>query len=421
MGRRNIARTLEKRGVLRKDGKPLSEMNIRGILTSPKYYGTVVLHTDETNFNLKKRVKVPESEWIYIEDALPAIINKELFDKVNKVTKESSIKCSVDYSSRDMSKVGKHKLSGKLICGCCGSVYYRYQPKNRNGIKLKQWKCSKAIMNGKTTSIGCNNRNLYEHNIYNAIEEACKKHYNFIYTSNDNIIDELLNTIKQVISNDTSQVELNSLNKELSKQKGRKNILFDKLMNQVISDSDFKMYNDKISENISDIENRISKIESKSINIKEYEERLTKIRESLNDDSIISEAKTSELIDRIDKIIVYDKIIQIIFNKDKMGELVSIYDSLNEHELDEKYYIINIECSSLTENDLKLQNKRNETNKRILEYFRNNPKLTLKELYKLLDCKESYINTSVWQLEKQGKLKKIRHGIPASEWLVIDN
>jgi phosphotransferase system IIB component len=320
-----------------------------------------------------------------------------------------------------MSKIGKHKLSGKLFCGCCGSVYYRYQPKNRKGIKLKQWKCSKAIMNGKTTSIGCNNRNLYEHNLYHAIEEACKKHYNFIYSSNDNIIDELLNTIKQVISNDTSQAELNSLNKELSKQKDRKNILFDKLMNQVISDSDFKIYNDQISEKITDIESKIAKIESKSTNIKEYEERLIEIRESLKDNSIISEAKTSELIDRIDKIIVYDKNIQIVFNKDKMGELVNIYDSLNEHELDEKYYTINIECSNLTEKELKLQSNRNETNEKILEYFRDNPKLKVKELYEMFNCKKSYINNSIWQLEKQGRLKNIRHGIHDSEWIVIDD
>jgi phosphotransferase system IIB component len=192
-------------------------------------------------------------------------------------------------------------------------------------------------------------------------------------------------------------------------------------MNQVISDSDFKIYNDQISEKITDIESKIAKIESKSTNIKEYEERLIEIRESLKDNSIISEAKTSELIDRIDKIIVYDKNIQIVFNKDKMGELISIYDSLNEHELDEKYYTINIECSNLTEKELKLQSNRNETNEKILEYFRENPKLKSKELYEMFDCKKSYVNTSIWQLEKQGRLKNIRHGIHDSEWIVIDD
>jgi DNA invertase Pin-like site-specific DNA recombinase len=424
VGRRNIARTLERRGVVRKDGKPLSEMNIKGILNSPRYYGTMVMHTNEMDFNLKKRVKVPQSEFIYVDDAFPPIISKDLYDRVHSASDDRNSQLPAFGAKRDMSKVGKHKLSGKLYCGCCGSVYYRYRPKSGNGVELKQWKCSKAILSGRATDknkdIGCNNRNVYEGHVYDAIRRACEEHYNFLFASNDNIVDELLSTIRQVISNDTSQTELESLNKELNKQKDRKNILFDKLMNQVISDSDFKIYNDKISENIASLEDKIDKIKFKTSDIIDLENRIIKIKESLSDVDMLNEAKISSLIDRIDKIIVYDKTIRIIFNKNKISELFKIYDCLNEHELDEKYYTIDVECSSLTDRALKTRRNRQDVNDKILMYLKETPTLKLKDLYQLFDCKKSYIDTSVWQLEKEGRLKNIKTGLHDSRWVVID-
>jgi DNA invertase Pin-like site-specific DNA recombinase/gas vesicle protein len=426
MGRRNIARTLEKRGIVRKNGTPLSETNIRDILNSTKYYGTMVLHKNEVDFNLKKRVKLPPSEWIYIENALPPIITKEFYDEVHRILDERNKRPSAYSSPKDLSKVGKHKLSGKLYCGECGSVYYRFRPKTKSGMTMKMWKCSKAIMQGRGAedfpNFGCHNRNVYEHNIYDAVERACRKRYDFIFNSNEGVIDELISIIKQVISSDTSEIELIRLRKQLDKHKQKKNILFDKLMDETIKDYDFKIYNEKLDNEIRNLEDKISKFDKDGKVMSEYENRLAKIIESLKDEKLMAEAKTAELITRIDKIIVYGDKLEILFDKDKLNSLLKIYgNNLIDYNIDEGYFKLEIDCLDETEFEIKKKNKRQEINESILNAFKNNPKLKLIELYQMIDMGESYINTSIKILKDEGRLKNVRNGRYDYKWFVVDD
>jgi hypothetical protein len=271
-------------------------------------------------------------------------------------------------------------------------------------------------------NFGCHNRNVYEHNIYDAVERACRKRYDFIFNSNEGVIDELISIIKQVISSDTSEIELIRLRKQLDKQKQKKNILFDKLMDETIKDYDFKIYNEKLDNEIRNLEDKISKFDKDGKVMSEYENRLAKIIESLKDEKLMAEAKTAELITRIDKIIVYGDKLEILFDKDKLNSLLKIYgNNLIDYNIDEGYFKLEIDCLDETEFEIKKKNKRQEINESILNAFKNNPKLKLIELYQMIDMGESYINTSIKILKDEGRLKNVRNGRYDYKWFVVDD
>ena len=52
------------------------------MLYAPRAHGTVILHQYEYDFERKCRVRLDEREWIYIDNALPAIVTKEYQESV---------------------------------------------------------------------------------------------------------------------------------------------------------------------------------------------------------------------------------------------------------------------------------------------------------------------------------------------------
>jgi len=84
-GFRRISNALYEAGARSKSGRRISEVQWRNMLRSTRSYGTVVLHKREYDFVRKERQKMPEEEWIVIEDALPALISFEYYKRIQEV------------------------------------------------------------------------------------------------------------------------------------------------------------------------------------------------------------------------------------------------------------------------------------------------------------------------------------------------
>lgn len=77
-GYRKIGNELYEQGARSKNGGRISDVQWRKMLYSEKAHGAVVLHTSEYDFTEKKRRKLPETEWIIIENALPPLISRSI-------------------------------------------------------------------------------------------------------------------------------------------------------------------------------------------------------------------------------------------------------------------------------------------------------------------------------------------------------
>lgn len=419
MGFHSLSNLMYKNGVRGKNGNKISDVQWRHMIYSPRAYGTVVLHKREYDFDTKKFNKIPEEEWIYVEDALPPIISKEYHEEVLSIIKDRTIENNFSDYTRDMTMVGLHELSGKLICSECGSVFYRSRFGHDNNIII-EWKCSRALKQGRKTAEnihGCNNINLVEETVLNQIEEACKQHYDTLFGYEENLIDETLATLRQVFSSGSHEKELEKHEKELEKLEKKKKVLFDKLMEQVIDDLDFKEANKEVTEKIECLKNTVSDIKAKMTEYTDYEDRLAKIKESLAKE-VVDKAKVKEIISRIKRIVVYpNKTLEIEFDKLKLLGLINVYtDDLLDPDTTDKFTKIKI----MYEHKFKVERRREEMNKEILEYFRNAPEAKLKDLYILSNMSESYINTSVRQLKAAGLLRYERYGNHTGRWIVTD-
>ena len=84
-GFRKISNALYEVGARSKTGKRISEVQWRNMLRSSRAYGTVVLHKKEYDFIRKEQKKLPEEEWIIVDDALPALISFEYYEKIQEI------------------------------------------------------------------------------------------------------------------------------------------------------------------------------------------------------------------------------------------------------------------------------------------------------------------------------------------------
>lgn len=71
-GGRVVARILRDEGIRNRNGKTLSENTIRDIVKNPLYKGVAVMNKEHFDFEAKKTIKNPESEWIYREGIVPS-------------------------------------------------------------------------------------------------------------------------------------------------------------------------------------------------------------------------------------------------------------------------------------------------------------------------------------------------------------
>lgn len=411
-----IAKTMYERGIRSKTGKRISNVQWQKMIYSPRAHGTMVVNTKEYDFETHKFTKLPPEEWIYIDNALPAIVSKEYQDEVLRMIAGRRIDCKFGEYRRDMSKVGMYDLSGKLYCSECGGVYYRSSFESRkDGYKIIEWKCSTALTIGRKTKSeqGCDNINLLDSEIHKAIENACMKQYESLFGMQQNIIDEALDAVKKAIQSDSSERELLKLRKEYESLTRRKNVLFDKLMDETIENDDFTLYNKKLEEQMATVSDRIHSLEEKKSAYAGYEERLAKIRESLKDGEVINRAKTQELIMKIDKIMVYpDCKIEIIFDKAKLLGMLQIYAAdLLKEEMNERFFRITTEY---VHTNMFIE-KRKEYNQKILELFKENPSLFAREVAALLGVKVSYVNTSIKELKESGALQH-----KGKQWIVTE-
>ena len=414
----SLANEMYGRGVRGKSGRRISAVQWRKMLYSTRAHGTVTLHTTEYDFNAKKRYQVPQQEWIYVQNALPPIVDASYHREFLEMLLARTEKNTFSDYTRNMTKAGLHELSGKLYCKSCGRVYYRTTFHSKIG-ELVEWKCSKAITTGRKTEEnpdGCNNINVIEQVVTDAIQSACKKQYEVMFGKEEGMIEEALAVIRKVIRQDDHGSEKESAKKEIEHLQKKNEVLFYKLMDEVITDADFKKYHDELSEKIKKLEQKIADINVGTQEYNGYEERLAKIRQALEGD-IVDRAKTKELILRIDKIWVCpDGTLEIVFDKTKLLSLLKVYsETIAWDEPDDNFFKIIVPY----EHKNNIKKRREAVKQKILMIWKEDPEIMLKEIPEKAGVSASYVNTCVKELKKNGRIRYQRNGnTHTGKWIV---
>ncbi len=154
MGYSYIIQQLNQRGIKTKRGKSFGKNSIYEILHNEKYCGVYVYNRSQSKINHCRNSHKSKSddEIIRIEGGVPAIINKEEFQKVQEILGKRANKVS----SKKAKEI--YLLSGKIYCGECGAVYCGNRHNcGRSKTTMVTYRCNNRV--GKT-SVECKNKEV---------------------------------------------------------------------------------------------------------------------------------------------------------------------------------------------------------------------------------------------------------------------
>ncbi|MCL2860232.1 MAG: recombinase family protein [Oscillospiraceae bacterium] len=112
-----------------------NQNRIKAILTSEMYIGNMVQHKNKKiNYKSKKRIELPKSEWITVENTHEAIIDNNIFYRVQKLIKATCNVWETKYNH-------EYLLNGLVYCNDCGKKM-QLLVRHRNGHDGRNLRCS---------------------------------------------------------------------------------------------------------------------------------------------------------------------------------------------------------------------------------------------------------------------------------------
>lgn len=135
-----ICRELELAGHKKRNGKPFDKTCLYDILGNEKYMGRYTFNKTPRAKNGQARnshAKTRPDDFIVIDDALPAIISKEDFAAVQ------AKRLANRHRYQAYKAVEPYLLSGKVICGYCGSAMSGHRVAPRSGEPYGYYYCLK--------------------------------------------------------------------------------------------------------------------------------------------------------------------------------------------------------------------------------------------------------------------------------------
>ena len=177
---------------------------IRRMLRNEKYYGELLLQKTVTLDYLTKYrvVNNNHTEQYRVENNHEPIISKELWDMAQKeLERRNEIYCGVN---KDRSKyVNRYALSGKIICGVCGTTYKRRHWNMKSASRKIVWQCINYIDKDADTGKRCRSKAVDDE----VLKAAFVKVYNEVFKDKGNFFKAFLANVEKVVQ-DNSGSEL---------------------------------------------------------------------------------------------------------------------------------------------------------------------------------------------------------------------
>ena len=141
---------------------------VRGILENPAYTGASVWNKSKTVHG--KKVRTPKEEWVVVENTHKALVNREDFDKVQKILEEKA----ASFHASCVHDHAQYNLFGrKIVCADCGKTMGFRVEYLKDGSQKKVYRCSTYL---NRNSIGCTNHKIFACEVEKAVFHAIHNH-----------------------------------------------------------------------------------------------------------------------------------------------------------------------------------------------------------------------------------------------------
>lgn len=266
---------------------------IDSILTNKTYIGNLV-QGKRTRISHKTHnmVRVAEDDWIIAKECHNSIIDKDLFEQVQKILYNRNVR---------VNKKGIfHKYTGFVKCSECGNNLYRMTRIKKNEEQIYYY-CGTYI---KTKN--CNKHYISEKELDEIVLLSLNKYIELICEVK-NKIDDTVSYSKVEYNNEVKKIKIIEINKKIEKYKKLLNDLLEDYKCDYISQDDYDEFKNKYMYEIN---------------------KLTLEKEELNKNNInsynldwIKKFKNTEKIEKVDRNIVDGFIENIYIDNNRNAEI----------------------------------------------------------------------------------------------------
>lgn len=146
MGRNAIMKKLNRMGIPTSHGGPWRESSVWGILTNEKYTGNMLLQKTFRLDHISKKSMLNRGELpqYYVENSHEAIIDKDIFDRVQRERQRRAEEIHVVVPDCDI-----YPFTGVLHCGLCGKNFQRRTANASSKYAKAAWICPTCNTYGK--------------------------------------------------------------------------------------------------------------------------------------------------------------------------------------------------------------------------------------------------------------------------------
>lgn len=412
-GCRVIANHISGSGYKKKTGTPITPGFIGKMIPNPLYKGIMVMNRLHYDFETKKTVKVPENQWIVCKDRVPAIVSEELWDQANRAMGERA-RIYGGGKHQKAAGTGKYDLSGKIICGFCGQPYYRTVRKRscETNPDIAEWKCSRYLEQGRRegkigeetwkSSLfpgGCDSIHINEKILYAMLKQEWIKEDSPGSREQEMIIRNTEEILQKILNNSSCSLKFQETRESEDKLLAQKERLLTKLLDGVISDSDYEKRNRSLEEKLAlikriqieenDPQQKITDSISKNQRIENIKSRLR--------GGGIEQAILAWMIQDISSITVYEWQVEVGFKNSETEKVILNYpfppNTARGRSLDKK---------------------------EIVKRMGENPKITARDLGAALDRPVKQIQNRIKELREEGRIR-YKGGGGHGSWQVLDS
>lgn len=309
----DIITWLNEQGIRTTKKKPFSKSSLATLLHNEKYIGI---------YTYKDLVRV--------EDGMPAIIDKDLFERVQELMKVNRRAPSHTWTHQD------YILTDKLFCGKCGEPMVGESGYSKTGAKYSYYSCT-----GHRKKKNCDKRPVRQDWIEKRVLDAVR-----------NLLadDELLDFIADKTYEYYAAVNGNEDQKAvLEKELANVNTMIDRLIGAI----EAGVFNDRMKDRMDDLNAQKAQITASlselelSSGFKLTRDHIAFFLRRFRDADLTDRAAQKRLIQTfVNAVFVYDDKIKLVFNYTSDNNTVTL-DTVESVSEDGSGFVCNTECSTI--------------------------------------------------------------------------
>jgi len=300
IGFRTIALNLNTNNVSSPTGMKWCHASVRRIITNEKYVGDLKTgkYYSDNVISHKRKVNYGEKEQYFTSNHHEPIISRELWNRCQSILEKRSKIVKPDGNRDKFSR--KYPFSSKIYCGICGERFIRRSYKIRSsGKEIAYWICR-----SHRNKIECSNLLHYKQE---ELEDIFIKVYNKLIENKDIYINSFIKKINDTLLDNSDYNNSNKIKEEISKLQNRLSNLIDLKLDNKISKEILESKELEITTQIKELENKLISNQDLELTKKQKLEQINNITKILKEYPGLTKFNEEIFNNLVDRIIIGEK------------------------------------------------------------------------------------------------------------------